>query len=109
MPKAIFDPINVGDRRPISVRVNPTDGATVKSASYTITRKKDPAGFVWDTGGECDVENRSDGVRISTPDLIEFPTADYYTVRYRLVYFDDQIDNSVYAVVPVVGGANCCC
>lgn len=111
MLKTIFDPIAVGDSRSISVRVNPNDEITADSATYTITRRKDPAGVVWDTGGACVVKNDNYGTLITLPDFIDFPTVDLYIVRYRIYWADGQIDNTVCAHIPVqaVCGGSCGC
>ena len=107
MPKALFDPVSVGDQRPVAVLVNPTDGVVVESATYTITRRKDPKGYVWDPGGACVITNNNLGSQIRTPDLIDFATADYYTVNFSITWADGQIDNSVSAIIPVQSSCGC--
>ena len=101
MPKALLDPIAVGDQRPISVLVVPSDNGRIISATYSIVRRKDPAGTVWAPGGICTITPATEGTYVATPVLITFPTVDQYTVLFSLTWDDGQVTNDVSAVVPV--------
>lgn len=107
MPRATFNPLAIGDEKAVAVKINPEDPITAASATYIITRAKDPRGYVWDPGGACIVENNNFGTVIRCPDYINFPTADRYTVRFTIVWADGQVDNTVTALIPV-GGNGCC-
>jgi hypothetical protein len=106
MPKALFEPIAVGDLRPIVVEVTPSDNAAVTSASYKIVRRNDPLGVIWNLGGPCRLERVTCGYRLATPIFILFPTVDQYTVQFAIVWDDGQLDNSVSAIVPVLALPN---
>ena len=95
-----FDRIAVGDQRAISVRVEPADENTATSVTYSITRRLDPPGYVWDPGGACTVTNDNKGTTITVPDLVEFPRVDLYTVRFVITWADGQVDHSVIAEIP---------
>lgn len=101
--KAVFEPLTVGDVRPVVVRVRPSDEATVSSASYQIIRREDgPTAPPFDPGGACVVDNDNLGSRIATPQFIAFPQPGNYVVRFRLVWSDQQVDNTVSALIPVL-------
>ena len=102
MPRALFEPIAVGDERPIVVEVSPSDDAGITSATYRIVRRKDPPGVVWDLGGPCLVQRQTCGFRIATPVYIFFTSEDTYTVQFQIVWDDLQVDNTVSAIVPVL-------
>lgn len=101
--KGEFQPITVGDVRPIIVRVKPSDEtATVQSATYSIIRREDdPAAPPFDPGGACIVKPLRCGASLATPQYIAFPKPGNYVVRYSIVWSDGQIDNTVSALIPV--------
>ena len=103
MQNAIYNSLALGDFRPISIDVTPLDSDTVTlvSASYRITRHRDPPGTIWDAGGACTVTRFGAGFSVATP-LVLFNSADTYTVNFTLVWSDGQIDNSVNAIVLVL-------
>lgn len=102
MPVVKFQPISVGDQRPVAVRIRPSDGATVLSASYQIVRKEDALGAApFDPGGPLNVTNDSDGVYVATKYYITFPKSGTYIALFKLTWSDGQIDNTVSAIIPV--------
>ena len=109
MSVTIYDPKTVGSQAAVFVKVTPSDAATVASATYTITRDKDATGYVWDPGGACIVNNTSDGIILSTPDLISFARVDTYNVLFSITWMDGSIDNSVLVEVPVQNPGGGCC
>ncbi len=100
MPKALYEPIAVGDSRPIAVDVTPSDDAQVTAATYRIVRRSDPGSVIWNAGGVASVSPITGGFTIATQPVI-FPTADVYTAQFTLTWNDGQIDNTVSAVIPV--------
>lgn len=111
MRKAIFDPLTIGDSKPISILVVAGDeNCGVESVTYTITRYKDACGVVFDPGGACLVCNTNKGTRITTPDYIDFSSVDTWYVHFRITWKDGQVD-LVDAVVPVnsLSGSGCGC
>ena len=100
MPNAIYERIALGDFRPITVQVVPTDAAVLTSATYRVVRRRDPKGFVWLPEAPCVVTALTVGYQLATP-LILFNAVDTYTVKFSLTWDDTQVDNSVRAVVIV--------
>jgi hypothetical protein len=96
---ALFQPVTIGDQRPIAVDVTPSDNATIVSATFAIVRRiTDAPGSVWQSGTAV-VDVIGCGFRLTTPSLITFPVADLYTCQFSIVWSDGQVDNSVSAVI----------
>ena len=100
MPEAIFNSIALGDLRPVEVTIAPSDTATIASAGYKITRFRDPPGVIFGQGTVI-VVPITGGFRLSTATFILFSTIDTYTVTFRVVWSDGQVDNSIAAVLHV--------
>lgn len=100
MEQVIYDPIAVGDTRPIEVDIQPSDQPqTITSVTYTLFQKGQSATTL--ATGNCTITAQPNGYqRIATP-AYNFTTAGYFIVQFAITWADGIIDHTLSGLIQV--------
>lgn len=100
MLQVTYDPIAVGDVRPVMVDVQPSDQPqAITSVTYTLFQKGAPQTVL--ASGACTITQEPNGYqRIATP-AYTFNTTGYFIVQFKITWADGVVDYNLSALIQV--------